>query len=202
MALARPCGRLHAAFGRQFARQGAAGGGLQELQGAIEVGLADAVGADEYRQAAGRKADRAQGPVVGGVNLADDHVARVSILPTQRTRWPSVAAVSGGGAARHLGSAYLQRGAKLQAAGGSARSGGAPGIASRRWPRMPPWTVEASRPRVQGCRGASTICSTPPSSTSLPAYIAPIRSETSTATPISWVTKITPRSSSRCSSLI
>ena len=46
------------------------------------------------------------------------------------------------------GRTNLQRGAKLQPLGTSARSGGAPGIESRRWPRMPSWTVEARRPRL------------------------------------------------------
>ena len=76
--LAGPQGRLHAALGRQFARQGAGGGRLQQLQRAIEIGLADAVGADEHRQPPRREADRAQGAVAGGVDLADDHAARLS----------------------------------------------------------------------------------------------------------------------------
>src|SRR5882724_7324939 len=46
--LAGPKRRLHAALGRQLSRQGAGRRSLDELQGAIEVGLADAIGADEH----------------------------------------------------------------------------------------------------------------------------------------------------------
>jgi len=43
--LACPHRRLHAALGRKLARQCTGGGRLEKLQGAIEVGLADPVGA-------------------------------------------------------------------------------------------------------------------------------------------------------------
>src|SRR5216684_552872 len=51
-----------------------------------------------------------------------------------------------GGWATQSGRTNLQRGAKLQPVGTSPRSGGAPGIASSRRPRMPSCTVEASKP--------------------------------------------------------
>jgi len=81
------------------------------------------------------------------------------------------------------------------AARSCSRSGPRRGRAAR--PESPPAAGRAcrhapSRRAGHGCRdgcGASTICSTGASSTILPAYMTPIRSETSTATPISWVTK-------------
>jgi hypothetical protein len=54
---------LHAAFRRELARQRSGGGRLQQLQGAIEIGLADAIGPDKNREAADRKPDRAQRPI-------------------------------------------------------------------------------------------------------------------------------------------
>jgi hypothetical protein len=47
----------------------------EKLQGAIEIGLADAIGADEDGEPPGREPDRPQRAVVGGVDFADDHNA-------------------------------------------------------------------------------------------------------------------------------
>ena len=71
--LARPQRGLHSAFGRELARERARRRGLQQLQCAIEVGLADAVGADEDGELADGKADGAQRAITGNAHLADFH---------------------------------------------------------------------------------------------------------------------------------
>ena len=91
VALAGPESGLHAALGGELARQGSGGRGLQQLQRAIEVGLADAIGADEHRQPSRRKTDRAQGTVVGGVDLADNHAPSVSTALSSREAHKSAA---------------------------------------------------------------------------------------------------------------
>jgi hypothetical protein len=58
--LARPQRGLHAAFRRELTRQRSGGGSLQQLQGTIEIGLADAIGPHKNGEAADWKPDRAQ----------------------------------------------------------------------------------------------------------------------------------------------
>jgi len=66
---------LHAAFGGKLAGERAGRRRLQQLQRTIEIGLADAIGADEDRQAADRKGDGAQRTVAGNADFADAHGA-------------------------------------------------------------------------------------------------------------------------------
>src|SRR5882724_350566 len=54
----------------------------------------------------------------------------------------------GGSCAVQRASAKPQRGANEQLAGALSSEGGVPGIVSSRWPRLAPWTVEASNPRA------------------------------------------------------
>ncbi|ENN89581.1 Sugar transporter [Rhizobium freirei PRF 81] len=64
--LARPHGGEHAALAGNLMRQPAANSSLHELQRAIEVGLADAVLADEQIDVGEIHADRAQGTIIPG----------------------------------------------------------------------------------------------------------------------------------------
>ena len=52
----------------------------------------------------------------------------------------------GGSCSMQRASAKPQRGAKEQLAGALSSEGGVPGMVSSRWPRLAPWTVEASKP--------------------------------------------------------
>src|SRR6516164_7731842 len=70
----------------------------------------------------------------------------VTLMQRTMCSWPSH--TSGGTAVVQAGWTYRHRAAKAQPGGRAARLGGAPGIASRRRPRMAPCTVEASRPLV------------------------------------------------------
>ena len=78
--------------------------------------------------------------------------AASSISPAAtRRHWavcPDARVNSGGCLAQQRGWAKRQRGAKLQPGGKTVISGGAPGMASRRWPRTAPSTVDASKPAV------------------------------------------------------
>src|SRR5262245_40437165 len=56
-ALAGPKCRFHSAFGCQLAGERSRRGGLQQLQGAVKIGLADAIGSDEYGQPPDWKTD-------------------------------------------------------------------------------------------------------------------------------------------------
>ena len=67
-----PEDRWHAPFGRQFACQCAGGGRLDELQCAVEVGLADAVGALEDGQPFGGEADAPERAVEFHFHFADE----------------------------------------------------------------------------------------------------------------------------------
>jgi len=71
LALARPERRSHAALGGQLARQCPRSRALDELQRAIGIGLANAVGPDEDAQAPQREADRPQRAIAGGGDLSD-----------------------------------------------------------------------------------------------------------------------------------
>jgi hypothetical protein len=56
----------------------------------------------------------------------------------------------GGNCSTQRGCAKPQRGANEQLLGALSSEGGVPGIVSSRWPRLAPWTVEASNPRAEG----------------------------------------------------
>lgn len=54
----------------------------------------------------------------------------------------------GGKLSIQRGCANVQRGANEQLLGALSSEGGVPGMVSSRWPRLAPWTVEASKPRA------------------------------------------------------
>ncbi len=74
-----PEDRLHAAFAGDLGRQGAAGCELGELQRAVEVGLARAVGADEDGQRLQREGDAADRTVVRDRDAADGQRHQLSV---------------------------------------------------------------------------------------------------------------------------
>ena len=77
--------------------------------------------------------------------------------------------------------------ARRQSARGRAARPGWSSSRGRPWPAPSGGSQQAAR---VGMVGARTICRAVPLSTMRPAYITAIRSATSTATPMSWVTKI------------
>src|SRR6185437_8081090 len=95
-----------------------------------------------------------------------------------------------------------QRGLNRQPLGGLPRSGGLPGIplSSTRSPWMD--GNASSRPLLYGCDGVSKTVRVGPVSTTWPAYITTSRSENRLTSDMSWVTKMTAKPSSCCSSLI
>jgi hypothetical protein len=70
-ALARPERRHQSAFARQILGQGVARRRLQQLQRAVEVGLADAVGADEHIEPRHGIGDGLQRPVADSPEFTD-----------------------------------------------------------------------------------------------------------------------------------
>ena len=122
-----------------------------------------------------RRSKRTQGPQDAAAAVASDE-------RTQRVVWSGATWCCGGTSATHRSSAWRQRGAKAQPGGSARRSGGAPGMAGRRWPRAVV-TVEPSSPSVYGCRGWRITASVGPVSTKRPAYMTARRSAISTDTP-------------------
>ena len=99
---------------------------------------------------------------------------------------------SAGDSARHLSVAYRQRGANRQPAGGSTRSGGAPGMEYSRSRVSADFSGSAwNSASVYGWRGFSYSADVSVSSTTLPAYITATRSARPAMTPRSWVTMMT-----------
>lgn len=82
-ALTGPQGRDQAALPGQILGQGVGRRRLQQLERAVEVGLADAVGPDEYVEPRHRIGDRLQGPVAPGPELSDGE--RHAISPSARS---------------------------------------------------------------------------------------------------------------------
>src|SRR6185436_15194653 len=119
----------------------------------------------------------------------------------QRTSSPSTSSSCGRSASQRA-KACGQRGAKRQPAGGRSRSGGEPGIPSRR--SFAPWIdgKASSSPCVYGWSGFSNSCRVRPSSATCAAYITSSRSEKCRTSDMSCVTKMTAKPSCSCSSLI
>ena len=99
-----------------------------------------------------------------------------------------LAPVSGGSSARHLSVARPHRGANRQPGGGSARSGGSPGMFSSRW--LLSWLsrgMEPSSAWVYGWRMCRNSVPVSAVSTIRPAYITCTRSACPAITPMSCV---------------
>ena len=90
-ALPGPEGRIHSALARELVGERAGGRGLDELQGPVEIGLADAIGAEEDRQPVDGKADGAQRSIARGMNLSHH----------QRHGTPRVSFLGSANASRH-----------------------------------------------------------------------------------------------------
>ena len=90
-----------------------------------------------------------------------------------------------------------QRGWKRQPAGGSARSGGAPGMPTRRCIGPVSGGNDSISPRVYGCRGDACSCALGAVSTISPAYMIAIRSANSISSERSCVMKRTAKPRSR-----
>ena len=70
----RPQGRLKAPVIGQIARQGVGGGGAEQLQRSVEIGLSHPIGADQDVQPRYRADDRLQRPEPMRLELADGEV--------------------------------------------------------------------------------------------------------------------------------
>ena len=125
-----------------------------------------------------------------------------SAYSRHRTCVPADLVQARGSARRRRSCTFGQRGANRQPAGGLARSGGLPGIplSGTRGPLID--GNASSRPALYGCSGESKTRRVAPSSATWPAYITISRSEKWLTSDMSWVTKMTAKPNSRCSSLI
>src|SRR6266545_416634 len=107
----------------------------------------------------------------------------------ERTQWPGrISRSAGRTPAQSSWPAYWQRGAKRQASGGASRSGGRPGMETRRPSRtFSPSSCgsAASRASVYGCSGVSKRSRVVACSTIWPAYMTTMSSAVSATTPMS-----------------
>ena len=117
----------------------------------------------------------------------------VASVRWQRTRWSSATSTGPGMSARHTSAASTQRGAKAQPGGRLARSGGLPGIAGNLRPDSRRHGRVSTKPDGVGVAWRADHVAHGTVSMIRPAYMTAMRSATSTATAMSWVTKIIDR---------